>query len=58
LEPAESDTELFDELQTKQNKKNKRIFAMSRDDLLIYQIDPKIKKKQGRANPMNAIFAK
>ena len=58
LEPNESDSELFDDLQTKQNKKNKRIFAMSRDDLLIYQVDPKIQKKHGRANPMNAIMAK
>jgi hypothetical protein len=31
---------------------------MSRDDLLIYQVDPKIQKKHGRANPMNAIMAK
>ena len=36
LEPIESDNELFDELQTKQTIKNKRIFAMSRDDLKIY----------------------
>ncbi len=36
LEPIESDNELFDDLQTKQTKKNKRIFAMSRDDLKIY----------------------
>ena len=33
LEPVESDSELFDELQNKQSKRNKRVFAMSRDDL-------------------------